>query len=161
MSLAADPVRDSFLAFLSGVLEGARVPGGSVAAWLTPVPTRVLAVTLIKPPQCAREILFAAVGLARLGQRSEIDQNLFEGSEANVPCGPTAFAALMAWATCRQARELLDLGFAAEAQRALLSATRVADRWPPAIAARFEPQISALYAEADRMRARHLADEVA
>lgn len=161
MSPAPDPIRESFIAVLVGILEGTRIPGGSVAAWLAPVPTAVLAVTLIRPPDLARETLFAAVGLARLGQRSAIDQNLFEGSAANVPCGPTAYAALMAWAACRQARELLDLGFPEEAQRALLSATRLTERWPLPIAQRFLPQISALYAEADRVRARHLSDEVA
>lgn len=156
-----DPLRASFLDRIAQALDKRRVPGGDLAAWLAHVPTSALAATIYRPDSLAREILFAAVGMARLEQRAGIGQNLFEGSTVNVPHGPMAEAALMAWAACRQARELIDFGFPAEAQRALLSATRLADRWPPPIAQRFESQITALYAEADRERARHLSNEVA
>lgn len=156
-----DALRVRFLERLAANLRGARVPGGDLTAWVAPLPTAALVEVLLRPAAETREILFAAVGAARLAGRPAIDQDLLFGALDHVPVGDTAEAALMAWASCRLAREYLDMGLAAEAQRALIAVTRSIHLWPTPIARRFEPRIEALYGVAEAMRTRQLADEVA
>ncbi|QGY01508.1 hypothetical protein MMSR116_06010 [Methylobacterium mesophilicum SR1.6/6] len=156
-----DALRVRFIARLAENLRGARVPGGDLVAWVAPLPTAALVEVLLHPPVHTREILFAAVGTARLRGICAYDQDLFAGATTNVPLGDVAGAALRAWASCRLAREHLDAGFAAEAQRVLIAATRRIDLWPTPVARHFEPWISDLYARADQALARQLADEVA
>ncbi|APT31905.1 hypothetical protein MCBMB27_02614 [Methylobacterium phyllosphaerae] len=156
-----DTLRARFLERLAANLRGARVPGGDLAAWVAPLPTAALVEVLLHPAGQTREILFAAVGTVRLSGRPVLDQDFMFGALDHVPLSDTAQGALMAWASCRLAREFLDAGMAAEAQRALIAVTRSIHLWPTPIARRFEPRIEALYAAAEAMRARQLAQEVA
>ena len=157
----SDALRLRYLALLEHNLRGRPVPGGDVTAWVAPVPTAALVEILLHPPELTRALVFTAVGEARLRTVTAYGQDLFSGALDNVPLSDTAQASLMAWAACRLAREQLDAGFAAEAQRVLMNATRLIHEWPTPIARRFEPRIEALYASADRMRSHQLAQEVA
>lgn len=163
MSEVAFPaaLRAAYLARIADNLRGVRAPGGDLAAWLAPLPTAALAEVLIHPPARTAEILFAAIGMWRTQANAGLPQNLFDGAPDNIPRGPTADAALRAWATCRLAQSHLACGLPGDAQRALYAAARHVHLWPTPIAQRFEPQIVALYAAAERMRARQLAEEVA
>lgn len=154
-------LRSGYLARIADNLGGVRVPGGCLAAWLMPLPTAALAEVLIHPSARTAEILFAAIGMWRTQTNAGLPQNLFEGAPDNIPSSPTAEAALMAWAACRLAGESLHCGLAVEAQRTLHHAVGLIHLWPTPIAKRFEPHIVALYAAAERMRARQLAEEVA
>lgn len=156
-----DALRVRFIARLTDNLRGARIPGGDLAAWVAPLPTAALVEILLCPREQTREILFAAVGTARLRGICAFDQDLFAGATTNVPINPTADAALMAWATCRLASQHIEAGLPAEAQRVLVAATRRIHLWPTPVAQHFEPWISDLYARADQVLARQLADEVA
>jgi len=156
-----DPIRAGFLARLADKLDGARVPGGDVAAWLAPLPTAALAAATFLAPEAARAALFQAVGTARSHSVSSLDQNLYEGSPLNVPTSPLAGGALSAWAAVCLARDLLATGLALDAKRVVCGAIRKAGHWPDPILRRFGPQLAALHAEAERMLARHLSDEVA
>lgn len=156
-----DPIRSAFLARIADKLGRARVPGGDLAAWLAPLPTAALAAATYLAPEAARIALFRAVGMARSRGLPGLDQNLFEGSPVNVPASALAGGALNAWAAVCLARDLLTAGLAQDAKRVVCGAIRSAGRWPDPILRRFGPQLAALHAEAERMLARHLANEVA
>lgn len=139
-----DAQRVHFLDRLSANLRGAPVPGRDLAAWVAPLPTAALVEILLHPAERMREILFAARGAARLASRPVLDQDLSSGLLDRVPLHNTAQASFMVWVICRVAREYLDAGLAAEAQRALIAVTRSIHLWPTPIARRFEPQVEAV-----------------
>lgn len=157
-TLSRDPVRlleqleaerPALLATVATRLDGFRIPGGDVAAWLAGVPSVLIAGCLDGDRATAARRLFHLVGRVGTAGRPDLVDGLLDDSLTNVPCGATAGAALQAWAGCLIARLHLEAGNPEAARRSLrtFAVTLAGLRLTPAAARHFDARLRSLDAE--------------
>lgn len=171
-TLPRDPVRllerleaerPALLATVAARLDGFRIPGGDVAAWLAGIPSILIAGCLDRDRADVARRLFHLVGRVGTAGRPALDACVLDGNLTNVPCGEAAGAALQAWAGCLMGRLQLEAGDPAAAVRTLrVHAFTLADLPLPAdVAERFTAQLGTLLGEASAALACAAAHEVA
>lgn len=154
------PEREACLDAIGARMAKRFVPGGTVDAWLAPLPTSRLAEIVATPCVGWPERLNAELGRARLAAAGDRRDDMAAADPAHVAHSPYATGAVLAWASVSLARHCLAAGRPTQAMHCLRRFFPLAAGLPPEIEAHFAADLDRLFAEAQAgMQA--LANEVA